>query len=219
MESDFVLSELEKLYKVKNLENCENKFIRDGIINLELFSKQQKKILFIAKEHNFLADQDYTGHENGYIDWCNEHVHLQFAHRISEWAYGIQNNFPEYLGEISYETKHAALKSIAFMNVKKSSGGAKANADVIFKYIDESRELLLMQINAIAPTHIVCCFRYDEYPTRLFNIEMYRTSSNTFGYGRWNGVDIINFYHPSSRKNKRTLYLQLSAAFNFINSI
>lgn len=216
METSSVLTELDALYKTKALADSSNRFIRDGIINPTLFEAQERKVLFIAKEHNYLEAQDYTDYKNGYIDWWNLHVHLQFSHRISEWAYGIQNNFPIFSENLDYALKHEALKSIAFINVKKASGTASANAQVIFEYMEASRELLQRQITEIAPTHIVTCFRYDAYPKCLLGIEMFRTEANTFGYGQWNGIKVVNFYHPSSRKNKRFLYEQLGEAFKYI---
>jgi len=214
-----VLVELKELYKAKNLPDSEKHFVLDGIINPDLFAQQSKRVLFIAKEHNLLFGTDYTDSKYSYIDWWNQHVHLQFSHRISEWAYGIQNDFPILTEQLSYEAKHASLKSIAFINVKKTTGTANANSEVIFKYINESRDLLHKQIEEIAPTHIVSCFRYDDYPNQLFNMEMQRTPSNTFGFGRWNNISIVNFYHPSSRKSKKFLYEQLEEAFRYVEGV
>lgn len=219
METNSVLEELKELYKQKKLADSDNAFIVDGIINPVLFERQTNKVLFIAKEHNFLADQDYTNYQNGYIDWWNEHVHLQFSHRIAEWAYGIQNDFPAFLHDLDYDTKHNALKSIAFINVKKASGASSAHAQVIFDYIDQSRDLLHRQIKEINPTLIVTCFRYDDYPRCLFNIDMQRTGSNTFGYGSWNNISVVNYYHPSSRKSRKFLYEQLGEAIRYVSSL
>lgn len=204
--------EFENLYKELALPDCDRRFIKDGVIEPSLFNKQTKRLLFIAKEHNYASENFDPTYAADYRVWCQQHVHLQFAHRVSEWAYGILNEFIGDFDEITYDQKHQALKSIAFINVKKSSGRANANSEVITAYIEHSRNLLLKQIADISPSMIVCCFRYDNYPQQLFGIKMERPASNLYSYGTWSGVKIINFYHPSSRKNKRSLYQSLAQA-------
>ncbi len=209
-----IFAEFAKLYRTKGLVDNENRFVQDGIINPDLFFKQTIKILFIAKEHNDLnpnvSDDVY---QPGYSGWWNQHVHLQFSHRIGEWAYGIINGFPDY-SEINYQRKHEALKSIAFINVKKTSGGASSKLNVIMEYISKSKELLQRQIGEIAPTIIICCFRYDKYVESLLDTQGMLLTPNGFGFTLWQGIPVINFYHPSSRISKFKLYKQLEEAVN-----
>lgn len=218
MNTDSVLIDLKEIYKQKNLPDFANEFVQDGIIDPALFAAEDKRILFIAKEHNLLQEKHYINSTYSYSDWWNMHVHLQFSHRIVEWAYGIQKGFPLLSDQqLSYEEKHIALRSIAFINVKKTAGTANANSGVILEYINQTRDLLHRQIREIAPTHIVTCFRYDHYPQQLFEIEMQRTTANTFSYGYWDDISVVNFYHPSSRKSKKFLYEQLSQAFGCVD--
>lgn len=212
MEQDIIHIQLKSLYKSLKLVDCDRRYIKDGIIDPALFGRQVKKLLFIAKEHNYVTEVFDPNYAADYRIWCKQHVHLQFAHRLSEWAFGILNDFPEKFEDITYDQKHLALRSIAFINVKKSSGGAAANSEVIKAYINHSRHLLLCQIAEINPSIIICCFRYDNYPQQLFGIPMTRPISNTFSYGTWEGTTVINFYHPSSRKKKRYLYQLLCQA-------
>lgn len=213
MPEDLLFSQLRELYIAKNLPDCEKKFVKDGIIDPTLFAEQPIKILFIAKEHNYLGGYGEETDQADYRVWWNCHVHLQFSHRISEWAYGILNNFPSGYDQLSYDQKHQALRSVAFINVKKASGNASANPEIICQYINESRELLLQQIKEIAPDLIIGCFRHDYYIELLFGNKLTRATSNAYSYGRSNdGIKIINFYHPSSRKNKLFLYTNLGEA-------
>jgi hypothetical protein len=182
------------------------------------FQNQKARILFIAKEHNYLKNSDYETYGSSYQIWWNKHVKFRFSHRISEWAYGIMNNFPE-LDTIDDSKKHEALKSIAFINVKKVSGGANADTGVIWNYIDESRDLLHQQIAEIDPTIIICCFRYDGYIKHIFGNPVENTTSNKFEFLVWNNIPVLNFYHPSGRGNKYWLYDQIREAVNSMKDL
>jgi hypothetical protein len=206
MDTDAIFTQFEELYRLKNLHGCYNPFIKDGIIDHFRFNSQHTKILFIAKEHNYLGTLDQKDYKADYREWWNLHVHLQFSHRISEWAYGILNSFDIDYEQLNYEQKHEALRSIAFINVKKVSGNSSSNPKVICDYIIQSRELLHQQITEISPTLIICCFRHDYYTEHLFGLKLTRSVTNAFSYGKWNNINVINFYHPSSRKNKQLLY-------------
>ncbi len=207
------------LYKESKLSGSNYRFIQDGIINHALYADQKIKVLFIAKEHNDLdknaSDDEYkcsysywwNGSEDG--SWPG-HVRYGFSHRLSEWAYGILHGFPDY-NEIDYNKKHRALKSIAFINVKKTSGEAVSNSKIIYEYIATSRELLHRQIREISPTIIVSCLRYRWYVEPLFG-----AMPNDIGFTTWEGIPTVNFYHPSSRLNKLYLYNLLKETVNSI---
>ena len=221
MEDKTPFTQFAELYREKGLTDSENQFVQDGIIDSDLFYKQATRILFIAKEHNALdksynqSDAIIINDSYSYPKWWNHRVYLQFSHRISEWAHGILSGF-SVCEKINSQQKHNALKSIAFTNVKKTMGGAVSNSDLINSYIVNSRELLHRQIAEISPTVIICCFRYNWYVERLFNLDMKQLTPNGFGFATWNNIDVINFYHPSSRKNKSWLYTQLAEAVKYV---
>lgn len=191
-------------------------FIKDGIINNDLFSNSREKTLFIGKEHNLSKKYNEKDYAADYRIWWEEHVHLTFSVRISEWAFGIEDSFFKSYDQISEDDRIKALKSIAFINVKKTAGRATAHSKTICGYINASRSLLQQQILEIAPTLIICGFRYNNYPNHLFEIEMSKSETGTFSYGKWNGIDIINFFHPSSRKNKKWLFAELALAYKYV---
>lgn len=171
MNENVIFDSFRKLYEVQtNLADYSGVFIKDGIINKELFSKRRERILFIAKEHNLDKHYNVNNYAADYRIWWEDHVHLGFSVRISEWAYGIETNFSIPYDAIEKVHRQVALKSIAFINVKKTAGRATANASTICDYILASDSLLLQQIREIAPTLIVCGFRYDNYPVLLFDV-------------------------------------------------
>lgn len=227
MQSVSLFNQFSTLYACERLCDHDRPIIKDGIIHPQTFEKQSKRILFIAKEHNLGADGDDPDFAADYGVWWQDYVYKRFAHRVSEWAYGILNDFPEDFHGISKEVRLEALRSIALINVKKSSGTAAANSKVITAYINKSRALLQQQIIEISPTLIICCFRYDNYPNDLFSeggqslgqgFEMKRHSSNLYSRGLWDGMPVINFFHPSARKNKQFLYTELANAVSYATS-
>jgi hypothetical protein len=217
MNDELIFDSFSKLYEVETgLPDYSGVFIKDGIVNKSLYNSSREKILFIAKEHNLHSDYNKETYAADYRTWWEDHVHLGFSVRISEWAHGIENGFITPYETITKSQREIALKSIAFINVKKTAGKASANSKTISGYIGRSQSLLQHQISEIAPTLIVCCFRYDNYPEQLFDIIMNKSESGTFSYGKWNGIVIINFFHPSCRKNKKWLYEELGVAYKYI---
>lgn len=135
MAYSLILDEIQKFYSESKLTGGTSHFVRDGIINEPLYRQQKKRVLFVAKEHNIIPKGQYQERpDDGYVEWWNEHVHLQLSHRIAEWAYGIQNDFPSFSHALGYQLKHEALKSIAFINVKKSGGSSISEMDVICQF-------------------------------------------------------------------------------------
>ena len=213
MHSNSLFLDFQSLYKANQLTDSDNFIIKDGIINPDLYSRQKPKILVIAKEHNFINKDQYpNGYEGDYRQWWNNYLNYTFSHRISEWAFGIANEFTTAYEEISREQKMTALRSIAFINVKKTGGGSFSNPDTILSYIETGRELLQQQVRAINPDLIICCFRHDCYVDRLFGVPMQRASTNHYSLGSWQARRLINFYHPSSRKGKKFLFDQIQEA-------
>jgi hypothetical protein len=213
-DTDTLFCQFKELYSSCKLNDQTEGFVRDGIINPSIYSLQRTKILFIAKEHNQLSQPTDCSNERidrDYRMWWNVDFKYRFAHRVSEWACGILDGFLTDYEQINYEQKSSAIRSIAFINVKKTCGGSRATHSVILDYIKYSRELLHQQIEAISPTLIVGCFRYDHFVEELFNSQLALnrvvvSDGFNFSYGRWKHINIINFYHPSSRLKKKRLY-------------
>lgn len=114
------------LYKCHtNLADYSGVFIKDGIINNELFKNSRERTLFIAKEHNLYKKYDPNNYAADYRIWWDDHVRLAFSVRISEWAFGIESGFSVPLDAINNFQRKKALQSIAFLNVKKKQPGGR----------------------------------------------------------------------------------------------
>lgn len=192
-------------------------FFTDGVIEEADYQKNGIgfKLLFIGKEPN------ETNHPNEYFrdfvkEWSSDvkPPEYGFAKRISEWAYGILNDFPPYqdaIDNISY------LKRIAFMNLKKSGGGGSTNAGVIEKIVSASeyRKLVMEEIEIINPDIVILGTSRREKIRSLFVDEPYwRESGYLIKVARWGNRRIIDFYHPSSRNVAPASYSLLQNVFH-----
>jgi hypothetical protein len=182
-----------------------NSKIKDGIINEQVFEQQNEKILFICKEHNQLSNDKYDG---DYREWWNEGVNFSFSHRISEWSYGILNNFPDFESINSDEKKLKALQSIAFINIKKIAGKGVTNSKELWEYFVVGKEFIVSQINIIEPTIVIFCTSWKGYPQEIFGKDC---TYKKHGVETWitEKFKAIHFAHPSSRTTKEANYYWL----------
>lgn len=188
------LNALFKKWK-KQYPDSEN-FVEDGIINEELFNQSCQKILLITKEPN-----DPKKEATDYRIWWNQEIYFKFSYRIAEWAYGIHNNFPPY-DQIwpNNEDKiaHKSLKSIAFMNVKKSGGSGSSEENMINEYIRRDFDYIHQQIDIIDPEIVIIGMSWASTVNLLFPDIDWKQSGYGIEIGRHNGAKVIDFYHPSS---------------------
>ncbi len=184
-------------------------FYADGIINETVFNQnpEGKKILFIAKEPN-ATNHEKTGDKSFVTDWnADPPPAYPFAQRISEWAYGIIHNFPPYE---SIEDKLSYLKKIAFMNVKKSGGGAFTDNKEMYRIVKPQCEFILQEVNIIAPDIIVACLSFAENLMEdIFGKVKFVNSGYNVKIGKYSNSKIISFYHPSGRNVAAAMYCLL----------
>ena len=181
-----------------------SQLIGDGIINPEIFSIQNPKILFICKEHNQLLDELKNA---DYKIWWNQGLKYSFSRRIAEWSFGLLNNF-EAFDKITDYDRLKSLQSIAFINVKKIAAGSKADHDELNELIIKSKNSLLNQIRSINPDLIICSLGQWKLIHSLFDVdwEDFKSVEGMNGSFDWEGIKIIGFRHPSNRKKLADSY-------------
>ncbi|MEO6720770.1 MAG: hypothetical protein ABIN67_10390 [Ferruginibacter sp.] len=170
-------------------------FIKDGVIDEEQFEEQKPKLLFITKEANASSNKSWDFRDN----WHQELLY-RFDYRIAEWAYGIQNNFPEF--DSIYQNKNEysnAIKKVAFMDVKKSSGGSQCDNGLLLQNIKENLSFLHRQIDIIEPDIIISSLMDYDTVTMLFPGIEFKKSGYIRCVAKWRNYKIIDFYHPSSQ--------------------
>jgi hypothetical protein len=117
------LNELFEEWEAK-IPGYKNLFVKDGIINEEVWNETDPKILFIAKEPNHYEVPRAADFRE---DWRSGNSKYPFAYRIAEWTFGILEGFKEFR-DIEYHEHlyDVYLQKIAFMNIKKLGGGSRA---------------------------------------------------------------------------------------------
>lgn len=184
-------------------------FYTDGIIDEKTFEQNPagKKVLFIAKEPN-AGKWDQAGTRSFLDEWNREPPpSYPFAQRLSEWAYGIIHDFPPYE---SIEEKLSYLKRIAFMNVKKSGGGAFTDNKEMYRVVKPQCVFILREVDIIQPDIIVAGISFAESLIEdIFGKVEFISSGYNVQIGRYKNAKVINFYHPSGRNVPAAMYCLL----------
>jgi len=202
-------TELDNLYKVwqEKVPSYKSQFIYDGIINEKKYDQNETKVLFIAKESN-----DDTQAEWDYREWWSKEIKYRFVHRISEWAYGFLNNFPN-LETIDYEKQLEAIQSIAFMNIKKIGGGSISDYDDIRKHLIRDKDFLLREIEIIDPDIIVGSLTWSDLWDTLLDEDKQKIMINGIEVFRWKTMKVIDYYHPSNQYPRSMNYALLKSIY------
>ena len=170
-------------------------FFRDGAINENLFQKQKVKILFIAKEPNYVNHREQL--KDFRIQWNKNIPNYRIAKQIATLAHGILNDFPLYN---SFKPTNEDLKAIAFMNIKKSAGGSVSIFNDFKKYFSEKNHLdyVRRQIDIINPDLILLGLTWDSIRNTIFDGYKWMDSGLGIKYTKINNTTVIDYYHPSS---------------------
>ena len=182
-------------------KHCSNVF-RDGILCEEDFDAASLRVLCVAKEVNW--------HKGGNMRFAWVKNLCQSGQRfeppLSRWAYGILNGFPPFKDmDKDKGGRLAAFKSIAIVNVKKTSGRSTSNPKVITDFAELWQEELRKQIEIIAPDVIISGNVPSAALTTLFcGLELKPSGcfkpprdKTPVRVGRWHNCKIIDFRHPS----------------------
>lgn len=194
------------------IPSYKGKFVQDGIINEIEYEKTSPKILFIAKEPNNPEQKP-----GDFRQWWQKEIYYTFSYRISEWAYGIINNFPPFDSiRENKENAHKALQQIALMNIKKTGGGGSCSGGVVIEHYNQNGYYLQKQIEIIAPEIIILCLSWNQVVRDgLFGKLVWVKSGYDINVAKWNNAKLIDFYHPSSRTGPAASYSLLQ---NIVNS-
>lgn len=181
----------------------EGGFVADGIIDEQLFNQASKKILFITKEPN--NPKQVAG---DFREWWQQRLEGGFSLRIAEWAHGLLNDFPVF-DNINEEQRQQAIRSIAFMNLKKVGGGGTAVGSSIIEHVRNYRHYLLQEIDIIQPDIIITGISGKPLREELFGKLDWKASGYGIEIVQFKQAKVIDFYHPSSRNAPAAAYCLL----------
>ena len=167
----------------------------DGIVEPTTYKAQPIKLLFILKETNqlykslveFLREGAPDG---GKLTW------QPVCKWIEAIIYGTQNG-----NYSTAEERSEMLKRIATMNIKKSPGGATSDSSYL-EWAKRNKDLLLAQIQEIAPDIIIVCCAPNEnivINEILFpDIETQKFDNTDLWYSTWKQKGYLIFArHPN----------------------
>ncbi|MEP0862296.1 MAG: hypothetical protein HRF52_12750 [Ignavibacterium sp.] len=203
-------TELNKLFEEweQKFPNYKGKFVKDGILDEQLYQDAKTKILYITKDPN---DPDQTSWD--LADLLNQSLEGNFAIRLAEWSYGILNDFPPLSSLTDYNALHQALRSTAVINLKKIGGESQAKTDDIFSHTTQNKSYLQRQIKLISPEIIIGGVGDTKIWTLLFDdIDLIRSDYDIL-VGKWDNIMIVDYYHPSYQVPRAMSYSLLQNIF------
>ncbi len=178
-------------------------FNHDGVISKENWDSSGKRVLFVLKETN-KAKQNVVTAINRAIDvkksgWWRGKV----LRRVGRWAYGIQN----YDGVVppfkdAKLNEKNAIKNIAYINIRKTSGSATTNKKAFDTHASEFATFVRRQVELIKPDVVVLCGTYSQVKRYIFP-EIKKVSERVHVH---EGMVFINAFHPAARKKSAILY-------------
>lgn len=182
----------------------EDHFVEDGIIEPARWAKAGTRILFILRETN-----GYRGSMAALIHKaCTTHPSSGLwdrptFHNAGRWAYGLLHATHAILPsfDAAHENRKTALLACAFMNLKKTTGGARAT-EAVGHAAARDAVFLREQIELINPQIVVCGGTYKAikaylYPAiRRVHPRVHEADGRLF----------INANHPSYLKKTAVMY-------------
>lgn len=189
-------------------------FVEDGVVCQESWRKAKRKVLFLLKEPN-----GYEG-EHGPLNELLRNAATTNPgsamwdrptfHNIGRWIYGLVNyslDVPSYQdANKAYKT---AVLECAYINIKKSSGGARATKQVAM-HAAKYAVFLRRQVDLLAPDIVVCGGTYS-----ILKEHVYPRMSKVCRRIHKDGDRIfINAFHPGCRAKREIVYDQVLSSFH-----
>lgn len=204
--------EIEKVAKAFNRPP-----IYDGIVNEEEYVGSEVKVMWVLKEANSSEEESY--------DLRGAISDLKTENGIKkDWEYTFKNIIyvtNGILNKMDWESipyPHEepkivdVLKQIAYINIKKVSGGSEAVGSELHEHYQHTKELLFNQIEEFNPDVIIFggTFHFFENDLDLNQLNIFGTCNATAKSDRI----YINAYHPNARIKGQQYFEGILRAYN-----
>lgn len=188
-------------------------FVGDGIVCEDGWRQAKRKVLFLLKEPN-----GYQGEKGPLNDLLRQAAQPKSSsklwdrptfHNLGRWAFGLINysgHAPTY--DEANRAYRTAVLGCAYINIKKSSGGARATKQVEL-HASKYGAFLRRQVDLIAPDIVVCGGTYRILKDHVYP-SLSRVSSRVH---RLDERIFINAFHPGCRTNRKAVYDQVLSSF------
>lgn len=179
-------------------------FVEDGIIDPAKWIQAGTQILFVLRETNgYRSSMAALIHKA-----CTTHPSSKLwdrptFHNVGRWAHGILNSTEKSSTsfDVAHKNRKTALLACAFMNLKKTTGGARATLAVEHATLRDAI-FLREQIELINPQIVVCGGTYRAIKQHLYPA-IRRVAPRMHEVG---GRLFINANHPSYLKKTAEMY-------------
>lgn len=189
-------------------------FVEDGAVCQESWSKAKLRVLFLLKEPN-----GYKGEHGPLNELLRKAATTNPGsamwdrptfHNIGRWAYGLANYSH---GAPGYQEANKAYKTAvlecAYINIKKSSGGARATKEVAV-HAAKYAAFLRRQVDLLAPDIVVCGGTYSILKEHVYP-HMTKVSPRIHKDG---DRIFINAFHPGCRAKREMVYEQVLSSYH-----
>jgi hypothetical protein len=182
-------------------------FITDGIIDPQRWARAPRRVMFLLKE---AYDRSPSRQGFDLPEWLRtapEPRKGQTWKNAGRWAYLLQRVEPGHIPEPpSEEEGFEALLGAAIVNVKKSGGRSRSDAEDIARYAQDDSDLLRRQVEGIAPDVVVTGGTWAAAQSILggSSFVMHRCHRS-----KELGLFLLNFWHPAAQLHRMALYYAL----------
>ncbi|WP_278554182.1 hypothetical protein [Parvimonas micra] len=202
------IDNLFKKWEEKHFSNGYKYFIRDGIVNPDIwYNMDCPKICYFLKEaYTYEGKYDLP---NLVKELKNKEPWSMWK-KVSVWTQAIHNAF---LGDISYVDENnyrENIDKIAVCNIKKSNGNSHSEEKNLEKFLNEDLDELKEEILLINPDIILCGYTFRYLMEVLKDEDIIYDYKNSPLFAIWKDKLIIDYYHPACFYPNRVNYYALS---------
>lgn len=207
------VSKLDKLFDEIPLDDSGNLPVRDGIINIEKYNSAKFRVLWILKEVNDGKDggnwdlREFLA-ESGFKDYPRWKTTFSIPLSV---MHGLFNDFLDWeaLPEVD-DIDGDILESVAYINLKKIPGGARANATRVYASYQKSKVLILKQIDLFMPQIVIIAGNNMHMLIEDLGISHndIKDDIDYIRYVKHNDVVFIDTYHPAQTTIKQQLHYE-----------
>lgn len=210
--------DLMRRWKARLTEQAEKNhvyFNKDGIVDLDKWHAAPVKVMVLNRETNGIGTDLYIDGTYDIVDAIQRSSKGKTGWtrgntlRVSgQWAYGLLNHDNHHYPEHKEAKKHAftAPLAIAYVNLRKTNGGAVANLKVLHQDAERYADLIKEQLTIINPDVVICGRTLGILRERVYGDEMVKLDERTYQVGN---TAFFAHWHPSARKKHNEMYSRL----------
>lgn len=198
----------QKLKESKDIKIYNSVFIKDGIVDCDVFNKQYIKVLFVSNEANVGENFNCKNCDirNEFDIYKSRQKDEYYISEIQKWqpSRGKMRErvcclYQVVINDFSNKnTPYNVAKNFAFMNLNKTGGGAKIDKR-IFAFCKEYKDEIKKEIDIISPDIIIWlgCNTFDNIELRTdLGVKEYK------GKYYYNNIPVIRMWHTSYYQSK-----------------